>query len=100
MSKHLFHECIQKYLAKKTRILATHQLQYIKGVDGVILLEQKKVMYFSRYEDLLKYRPEYGELVTTGKSGTEISDDSSIEKSMKRQFSTSSNRVSNGGPQN
>ncbi|XP_014467770.1 PREDICTED: multidrug resistance-associated protein 4-like [Dinoponera quadriceps] len=92
VSKHLFQECIQKYLARKTRILATHQLQYIKNVDGIILLEQGKVKYFSRYEDLLDYRPEYGELVSTGKSSTEISDDSSIEKSMKRQFSSTSNR--------
>ncbi|EFN78037.1 Probable multidrug resistance-associated protein lethal(2)03659 [Harpegnathos saltator] len=97
VSKHLFQESIQKYLARKTRILATHQLQYIKGVDGIILLEQGKVKYFSRYNDLLDYRPEYGELVSTGKSstemsGAEISDDSSIERSMKRQFSTASNR--------
>lgn len=38
VSKHLFQECIQKYLGKKTRILATHQLQFIKDADVVIIM--------------------------------------------------------------
>ncbi|XP_014467791.1 PREDICTED: multidrug resistance-associated protein 4-like [Dinoponera quadriceps] len=59
VSKYLFHECIEKYLAGRTTILATHQLQYIKDVDGIILLEQGKMKYFSRYQDLLAYQPEY-----------------------------------------
>jgi len=93
VSKHLFQECIQRYLASKTRILATHQLQYIKGVDGIILLEQGRMKYFSHYQDLLEYRPEYGVLLT---AENEMIDDSSLEKSIniRRQFSSSSNRVS------
>lgn len=91
VSKHLFQECIQRYLAGKTRILATHQLQYIKGVDAIILLEQGKMLYFSHYQDLLEYRPEYGVLLA---AENETNDDSSLEKSinLRRQFSSSSNR--------
>ncbi|XP_018045577.1 PREDICTED: multidrug resistance-associated protein 4-like [Atta colombica] len=91
VSKHLFQECIQRYLAGKTRILATHQLQYIKGVDAIILLEQGKMKYFSHYQDLLEYRPEYGILLA---AENEAIDDSSLEKSIniRRQFSSSSNR--------
>ncbi|XP_071648714.1 ATP-binding cassette sub-family C member 4 [Temnothorax longispinosus] len=91
VSKHLFHECIQRYLAGKTRILATHQLQYIKGVDAIILLEQGRMKYFSHYQDLLEYRPEYGVLLA---AENEAIDDSSLEKSIniRRQFSSSSNR--------
>lgn len=90
VSKHLFHECIQRYLADKTRILATHQLQYIKGVDAIILLEQGRIKYFSHYQDLLAYRPEYGVLLA---DENEI-DDSSLERSMnmRRKFSSASNR--------
>ncbi|KAL0104953.1 hypothetical protein PUN28_016533 [Cardiocondyla obscurior] len=101
VSKHLFHECIQRYLAGKTRILATHQLQYIKGVDAIILLEQGKIKYFSQYQDLLEYRSEYGVLLA---AENEAIDDTSLEKSIniRRQFSSSSNRsrtpeVSSGG---
>ncbi|XP_011700174.1 PREDICTED: probable multidrug resistance-associated protein lethal(2)03659, partial [Wasmannia auropunctata] len=91
VSKHLFQECIQRYLVGKTRILATHQLQYIKEVDAIILLEQGRMKYFSHYQDLLEYRPEYGILVA---AENEAIDDSSLEKSMiiRRQFSSSSNR--------
>ncbi|XP_036143538.1 multidrug resistance-associated protein 4 [Monomorium pharaonis] len=91
VSQHLFQECIQRYLDGKTRLLATHQLQYIKGVDAIILLEQGKIKYFSHYQDLLEYRPEYSILLATE---NEAIDDSSVEKSIniRRQFSSSSNR--------
>lgn len=93
MSKHLFQECIERYLAGKTRILATHQLQYIKTVDGIILLEQGQIKYFSHYQSLLEYRPEYKVLLV---EENEKSDDSDTEKAIniRRQFSSSSNRVS------
>ncbi|CAK9828616.1 Probable multidrug resistance-associated protein lethal(2)03659 [Anthophora retusa] len=90
VSKHLFEECMQKYLAGKTRILATHQLQYVKNVDAIILIEQGKVTMFSYYQDLLNQRPEYAELLA---AEPETNEDSSIEKNtMRRQFSSSSTR--------
>ncbi|KAK9297340.1 hypothetical protein QLX08_008913 [Tetragonisca angustula] len=90
VSKHLFEECMRRYLAGKTRILATHQLQYVKNVDTIILVEQGKVTVFSHFQDLLNQRPEYAELLA---AESESPEDSSLEKSsMKRQFSTSSTR--------
>ncbi|XP_053998357.1 ATP-binding cassette subfamily C member 4-like isoform X2 [Hylaeus anthracinus] len=90
VSKHLFEECIQRYLAGKTRILVTHQLQYVKSVDSIILIEQGKATVFSNYPDLLNQRPEYCHLLA---SDTETKEDSSLEKSsIKRQFSSSSTR--------
>ncbi|XP_043594439.1 ATP-binding cassette sub-family C member 4-like isoform X2 [Bombus pyrosoma] len=90
VSKHLFEECIQRYLAGKTRILATHQLQYVKNVDAIILIEQGKVTVFSQFQDLLSQRPEYAELLA---AESESIEDSSLEKSiMKRQYSSSSTR--------
>ncbi|XP_015437296.1 PREDICTED: probable multidrug resistance-associated protein lethal(2)03659 [Dufourea novaeangliae] len=90
VSKHLFEECMQRYLAGKTRILATHQLQYVKTVDAIILIEQGKVTVFTTYQDLLNRRPDYAQLLA---AETEGNDDSSLEKSvMRRQFSSSSTR--------
>ena len=43
MANQLFEKCITQYLNGKTRILATHQLQFIKNVDGIILIKQGKV---------------------------------------------------------
>ncbi|KAK2578493.1 hypothetical protein KPH14_002054 [Odynerus spinipes] len=90
VSKHLFEECIQLYLGNKTRILATHQLQYIKGVDSIILLEQGKVKLYRHYQDLLIDYPEYSTLLVPD---NETSEDSSLERSaIRRQFSSLSNR--------
>ncbi|XP_021915794.1 multidrug resistance-associated protein 4-like isoform X2 [Zootermopsis nevadensis] len=43
VGKHLFQECIQTYLRNKTRILVTHQLQYIKDADLVIILNNGEI---------------------------------------------------------
>lgn len=39
VGKHMFEECIDKYLKGKTRILVTHQLQYLRNVDRIIVLK-------------------------------------------------------------
>lgn len=94
VGKHLFKDCIQRYLDGRTRILATHQLQYIKGADVIILMDQGKIQQFSDYHKLLAAHPEYSSLIAEEKAG-ETSDDSSVEKShIRRQFSSSSTRVS------
>ncbi|XP_014299326.1 ATP-binding cassette sub-family C member 4 isoform X1 [Microplitis demolitor] len=94
VGKHLFEECIQYYLAGKTRILATHQLQYIKSVDGILLMEHGTVRMFGNYVDLLAACPEYGTLLASDTMSE--NDDSlslSAEKtSMRRQWSSASNR--------
>lgn len=38
VGKQLFNECIKNYLRNKTRILVTHQVQYLKDCDYIILL--------------------------------------------------------------
>lgn len=38
VSKHLYEDCINGYLAKKTRILITHQVQHLKDADSIIIL--------------------------------------------------------------
>lgn len=40
VGKHLFDKCILEYLRGKTRILVTHQLQYLKRADMIIVLNK------------------------------------------------------------
>lgn len=40
VSKEIFSNCIQSYLKDKTRILVTHQIQYLKDVDYIIILKE------------------------------------------------------------
>lgn len=43
VGKHLFEECILKHLSGKTRILVTHQLQYLKRADHIIVLKDVRI---------------------------------------------------------
>lgn len=38
VGKHLFEECILSFLKNKTRILVTHQLQYVSQADHLVVL--------------------------------------------------------------
>nr|XP_046485751.1 ATP-binding cassette sub-family C member 4-like isoform X2 [Neodiprion pinetum] len=52
VGRHLFEECIQGYLKGKTRILVTHQLQFLRQADSVIVLNRGTVMHQGTYEEL------------------------------------------------
>ena len=60
VSKHLFNECIVKYLENKTRILVTHQLQFLRQADLIIVLNNVRVCFLfvrvvdGRFRDKLK----------------------------------------------
>ncbi|XP_072396581.1 ATP-binding cassette subfamily C member 4-like [Diabrotica undecimpunctata] len=43
VGRHLFDECIVKYLKNKTRILVTHQLQYMKKADIIVILNNGRI---------------------------------------------------------
>lgn len=38
VGKHLFEECINGYLAHKTRILVTHQVYHLKKADHIVIM--------------------------------------------------------------
>lgn len=40
VARHLFKKCISELLKGKTRILATHQVQFLPGTDKVILIDR------------------------------------------------------------
>ncbi|XP_023313499.1 multidrug resistance-associated protein 4-like [Trichogramma pretiosum] len=83
VGKHLFSECLMKYLRGKTRILVTHQLQYLPaGVDVIYLVDQGKVRRFSDYRELLREHPEYNSLIAEKDEANEASEEKSPENNM------------------
>lgn len=92
VGKHLFEECLQRYLSDKTRILATHQLQYIKYVDGIVLMEHGSMKFFKTYVDLLASCPEYSTLLVSDSANDTGDDSLSQEKPMRRQLSNASTK--------
>ncbi|XP_067459761.1 ATP-binding cassette sub-family C member 4-like isoform X3 [Thunnus thynnus] len=52
VGRHLFEECICGLLRKKPRILVTHQLQYLKAADQIVVLKQGQVVARGTYSEL------------------------------------------------
>ncbi|XP_045910385.1 ATP-binding cassette sub-family C member 4-like isoform X2 [Micropterus dolomieu] len=52
VGRHLFEECICGLLRKKPRILVTHQLQYLKAADQIIVLKEGQMVACGTYSEL------------------------------------------------
>ncbi|KAL3283448.1 hypothetical protein HHI36_006593 [Cryptolaemus montrouzieri] len=52
VGRHLFDECILGYLRGKTRILVTHQLQYLKSADIIIVLNKGVIEAQGTFKEL------------------------------------------------
>ncbi|CAG9863422.1 unnamed protein product [Phyllotreta striolata] len=52
VARHLFDECFKKYLSGKTRILVTHQLQFMKKADVIIIVNNGKIEKIGEFEQL------------------------------------------------
>lgn len=45
VSTHLFNECIKKYLDNKTRVLVTHQVQFLRNADLIIIINNVSILW-------------------------------------------------------
>lgn len=45
VARHLYQKCITQYLDGKTRILVTHQLQFLKRADHIAVLDRVSMAY-------------------------------------------------------
>ncbi|XP_071088769.1 ATP-binding cassette sub-family C member 4-like [Haliotis cracherodii] len=53
VGKHIFHSCICEVLQSKTRVLVTHQLQYLKFVDRIVVMSEGQILDIGNYDELL-----------------------------------------------
>ncbi|CAH2262201.1 jg26826 [Pararge aegeria aegeria] len=58
VARHIFENCIKGYLESKTVILVTHQLQFIKSVDQIVIVEKGKIIADGDYNDLTDQKRE------------------------------------------
>ncbi|XP_061546477.1 multidrug resistance-associated protein 4 [Phycodurus eques] len=52
VGRHLFEQCICGLLKSKPRILVTHQLQYLKGADQIVVLKEGHMVARGTYTEL------------------------------------------------
>ncbi|KAF2881312.1 hypothetical protein ILUMI_24868, partial [Ignelater luminosus] len=49
VGKHIFHECIKKFLQNKICILVTHHSQFFREADNIVLLDKGIIEYQGKY---------------------------------------------------
>ncbi|GJQ74461.1 hypothetical protein Trydic_g21331 [Trypoxylus dichotomus] len=96
VANHLFDECISKYLEGKTRILVTHQLQFLKKVDHIIVLNGGTIEAQGTFNELIKGNSPYLRFLASKQEEDEKDKDDDSkklpEKKHKRELSTVSSK--------
>ncbi|KAG0357497.1 hypothetical protein BGZ54_000320, partial [Gamsiella multidivaricata] len=64
----LFDNCINGLLKAKARVLVTHQLQYIKDCENVIVLERGRITHMGHVDGVMKEETELKQEVQDGDS--------------------------------
>lgn len=77
VGKHIFEKCIREYLNSKTVILITHQLQYLKEVDRIIIIEHGAIKAEGTYSELTSLGLDFTKLL---KLETELNQEDEIPK--------------------
>ncbi|EFA78278.1 ABC transporter C family protein [Heterostelium album PN500] len=52
VAKHLFEKCIQGIMASRTRILVTHQLQFVPSADHIVVIQDNNEILQGTYQQL------------------------------------------------
>ena len=56
VGKHLFDRCIKEFLDGRMRILVTHQLQFLKETDSIVILRNGSVVGHGTYSQIEQHR--------------------------------------------
>ncbi|RDD46633.1 Multidrug resistance-associated protein 5 [Trichoplax sp. H2] len=70
VGNHIFASCIQRSMAGKTVVLVSHQMQYIKQCDHILVMENGMIVEQGKDSNLLEKRGAYYDMLTL--FGTDI----------------------------
>ncbi|RZC36351.1 multidrug resistance-associated protein, partial [Asbolus verrucosus] len=80
VGKQLFDDCISSYLKNKCVVLVTHQLQYLRTVDRIYLLENGSVATSGTYSQLKDSEEEFLKLLEDEPEGDEDINSATVKK--------------------
>lgn len=71
VGKHIFEQCIQRYLKDKCVVLVTHQLQYLRNCQRIYLMDSGRIEIAGTYEEIQQSGSDYSELLVEVNSNPE-----------------------------
>ncbi|XP_055536637.1 ATP-binding cassette sub-family C member 4-like [Wyeomyia smithii] len=80
VGKHIFDMCIRDFLADKVCVLVTHQLQYLKDVQHVLLMDAGSVEVEAPYREIKRTRLDSFTSLTSEESSGENKVDQDFQK--------------------
>ncbi|KAF7804848.1 ABC transporter C family member 4 [Senna tora] len=101
----LFKECVRGALKGKTIILVTHQVDFLHNVDLIFVMRDGMIVQSGKYNDLLNFGMDFGDLVAAHETSMELVEEGSVmpgesspkpSKSPRTPKSTSNNKEING----
>lgn len=98
VGKQLFNDCICEYLKSKCVVLVTHQLQYLKNVHRIYLLEDGKVEASGTYQELKTSDSEFTKLLAESKEEERKAEEDFRRKSKVLQESKSTETEEENAP--
>jgi len=84
VGKHIFDECICKYLKDKAVVLVTHQLQFLHSVEKIYLLGGGKIQASGNYEELQQSGKDFAQLLSTQQEEVKVAEEKNPEKEEKQ----------------
>nr|CAD7200060.1 unnamed protein product [Timema douglasi] len=88
VGRHLFEECVDTYLTKKIRILVTHQLQYLKEADLIVILNNGQIETQGTFQQLQESKFNFAQLLTSSEEDA----DEDVPPTMRQLSSQLSNQ--------
>ncbi|XP_053354043.1 multidrug resistance-associated protein 4 isoform X1 [Clarias gariepinus] len=92
VGRHLFNQCICGILKKKPRILVTHQLQYLKAADHILVLKEGHIVVQGTYAELLYSGVDFTSLLKKDEEEEHVGGPGAMEQSRSRTLSQNSVR--------
>ncbi|KAK9869554.1 hypothetical protein WA026_003307 [Henosepilachna vigintioctopunctata] len=71
VGRHLFDQCIVKFLRGKTRVLVTHQLQYLKKADTIIVFNKGRIEAQGTFHELSQSNLDLSKLLSESSENQE-----------------------------
>lgn len=101
VGKNLFENCIKGLLKSKTRILVTHQLQFLPSVDRIVVLKDGRIIEDGTFQQLMSAKSELYNLYTTHiekeKEGTAKEKDKTTDQTSSKLKKSSQSSLRNSG---